>query len=147
LEWRARLLICSHRNDSHSPLWIKGNETALKLALFNLVENAMKYSTDSVVIDMTVNVNRNQLIWQIKNQGPAIVERQIEQIFEPGYRAGNSGGQTGMGLGLYLARVIIQRHGGSLNYHLGAPQGSCFECCLALHHSPSTKQSKMTEED
>jgi signal transduction histidine kinase len=45
-------------------------------------------------------------------------------------RLGESGNKAGLGLGLYLARHIVARHGGTLTVETGRTKGACFICCL-----------------
>ena len=62
-----------------------------------------------------------------------------EKIFEKYMRLGESGNKAGLGLGLYLARHIVERHGGRLTVETGRPHGACFVCWLPIESSRQLK--------
>lgn len=88
---------------------------SMKRALRNLIDNGLKYG-QQVKLDFKVNKNANSIEITIKDKGPGIETTEFEQVFEPFYRIEKSRNKDtgGVGLGLSIARSIIQAHGGEI---------------------------------
>jgi PAS domain S-box-containing protein len=94
---------------------ISGDETRLEQVLGNLVSNAIKYSPQGGEIQITGQVRPAQVIVCVSDQGPGIAPEDIPHIFDRFYRSSNAKRTTkGAGLGLYLARAVIEAHGGRI---------------------------------
>jgi signal transduction histidine kinase len=91
----------------------QGRPLALKRALTNLIENAIKYGTTP-----EVGLARSQTSWSItvKDRGPGIPDDSLDSVFRPYHRLGKSGNRTtgGVGLGLTVAQAIVHGHGGTI---------------------------------
>lgn len=116
---------------------IEGDARMLRFALLNLVDNACKYSPENLPVAIRIaardEAGRPGVAWEIEDGGPGIPPDMEEKIFEKYVRAGEAGhrgGEAGLGLGLYLARHIVERHGGRLHAEPGRTQGACFVCWL-----------------
>jgi len=94
-------------------LKVKGNPHLLELALSNIVLNACKYSNNKVVTIALAASETNTIII-IKDQGIGIPQKDLSHIFDPFFRASNTGGTYGYGIGLPLAQNIIKLHKGSI---------------------------------
>lgn len=93
---------------------ILGDENRLEQVLSNLVSNALKYATKGE-IKISGSVRADQVIVCVSDQGPGIDIKDIPHIFDRFYRSTNAVKQTkGAGLGLYLARAIVEAHGGRI---------------------------------
>ena len=93
---------------------INGEAEYLKVALFNLLDNAAKYSVVDTPITITARPESDELIISIHNDGFGITPAEEEWLFEK-YRRGSGSSDTGgAGLGLWLVRDIITQHGGSV---------------------------------
>lgn len=105
--------------DSRLPY--QGRLTALKRALSNLIENAVKYGDSAeVVLQKTEDI----IQITISDQGPGIPEQEMENVFAPFYRIDKSRNrQRGSGLGLAVARDIIRAHGGEITLMNRQPHG------------------------
>lgn len=85
-------------------------KTQVYMALYNLIENAAKFSAQKSV-DITLKNMGSNLIIQIKDQGIGISARDIEHIFQPFYRGENTAKIKGNGLGMPIAYKIFNNHG------------------------------------
>ena len=109
------------------PALVKGNQAALKLTFFNLIENALKYSGEGTVV-VSAGATENGFYWQVDDRGQGIPEEQRRKIFEKFFRAGEHSGKPGLGLGLYIAKQVIERHGGRIACLSSQLGGACFRC-------------------
>ncbi|MFN0101075.1 MAG: ATP-binding protein [Bryobacteraceae bacterium] len=107
------------------------------LALRQLIDNALKYSTPPSPVTIAVEADRERVHIRIADQGPGIPERDRERIFEKFYRSSNTRQkQPGTGLGLHIAREIAKTHGGALWVEKGRDSGAEFR--LELPCLPET---------
>ncbi len=128
------------------PLMTLGDEFRMAQVLGNLIGNAIKYSPDGGQIDVVVERNddppfrphdADALEWAtvtVRDQGIGIPVEGQQRLFERFFRAPNAKGKvSGMGLGLYITREIVARHGGYLWLESEENQGSLFGVALPLH--------------
>ena len=118
-----------------------GDAGLLRFALLNLVDNACKYSPAGTPVRIAVRAKevagRPGVAWSIQDQGPGIPAGLEERIFEKYVRVSEASGKAGLGLGLYLARHIAERHGGWLRPRPHPGPGACFVCWLPSQpHAP-----------
>lgn len=92
-----------------SLLEFPGNETLLYLALYNIVENAVKYSYDKPVV-ITLSEKNNQLYIEVKDEGRGIPSDDLAKISETFYRGKNVDTVKGSGIGLSLSKSIFDHH-------------------------------------
>ncbi|WP_035563381.1 sensor histidine kinase [Hymenobacter sp. IS2118] len=92
---------------------VSGNAELLTTALFNLLDNAGKYSGGPVRLDVAY-ADAQTLRVAVADDGPGLSPEELGHIFEPLYRTANALSRPGYGLGLPLTQRIIQRHGGRL---------------------------------
>jgi signal transduction histidine kinase len=90
--------------------------SALQQALFAVCENARKYAAAGGRLDVTTARGDGAFTIAVRDFGPGVPEREREAIFARFQRGSRerSGSIPGVGLGLYLARRIVQKHGGTL---------------------------------
>lgn len=90
---------------SHDPRW-------LGEAVYNLLDNSVKYSPEHSEIVVTAEKNEMFVRIEVRDQGIGIDEGEESLVFRRFYRGNRATGSQGFGLGLYLAREIVMRHGG-----------------------------------
>lgn len=98
------------------PIWVWGDPRRLEDVFRNLISNAVKYSPGTATIKITVRAQNRRVVVAIQDRGIGIPESDLNKVFEEFYRASNLTGDSpgGMGLGLYLCRDVVQRHGGTV---------------------------------
>ncbi|UXX78459.1 HAMP domain-containing histidine kinase [Reichenbachiella carrageenanivorans] len=94
-------------------LKVKGNEQLLHLALSNIMVNACKYS-DNEVVHIAFGATDKDAFIVIRDSGIGIPENELQYIYDPYFRASNTGSHEGYGIGLPLSRNIIKMHDGTL---------------------------------
>jgi two-component system sensor histidine kinase ArlS len=108
---------------------IFGNALLLQSACKNIMENGCKYSPDKTVhVQLLLHTDNIEILFS--NKSDSISEEEISRLFEPFYRSGNSGGKSGVGLGLTLTRRIISLHKGSVTVQSHPDKGTVFRILL-----------------
>jgi len=101
---------------------VLGNESLLRTAVLNIVENSCKYS-DYHSADVLLDCIDNKVTLTITDRGMGIPPEDLDKIFEPFYRGNNSKTIPGHGIGLSLVKKIIQNHKGTItissDYNVG----------------------------
>jgi len=99
--------------------WVIGDASLLKMAILNILENAIQYTASETTIEVAITVDSNsgQLILSVKDQGPGVPADDLERIFLPFERSDLSRDRQtgGVGLGLSLAKSIITCQQGSIS--------------------------------
>jgi two-component system phosphate regulon sensor histidine kinase PhoR len=108
---------------------ILGDELHFSNVIFNLVDNANKYSNEAPKIAITTENNNNQLIIKVADQGIGMNRDQQKKIFEQFYRipTGNLHDVKGFGLGLSYVNNMVKRMNGSISVTSEKDKGSVFE--------------------
>jgi len=111
---------------------VLGDEGALRRALRNLIENAIKYGGEARWIGLRAGTARSgagEFVWvSVADRGLGIPAEEARRIFEPFYRGQEATERRihGSGLGLSLVRRIVESHGGAVSLERGAERGSVF---------------------
>ncbi len=97
-------------------LTVKGNADELQTVFVNLLDNAVKYSGEEPQITVRTQAAgfTNKVAVAIKDKGIGIPPADLKRIFRRFYRSDNSGGASGTGLGLFIVKSIVEKHGGSV---------------------------------
>ena len=118
------------RAEPPNGITVMGNAEELRTAVFNLFENAIKYSGDTkdIIVDiLTPNIDTVSL--RVSDHGIGIPRKELKRIFKRFYRAPSplTGRVKGTGLGLFIVRAVARRHGGDVNAESeGEGRGSTF---------------------
>jgi signal transduction histidine kinase len=109
---------------------IMGDETRIEQVLSNLISNAIKYSPKGE-IRISGDIRTEQVIITVSDEGPGIDPHDMPHIFDRFYRSDTAVRKTkGAGLGLYLARAIVEAHGGRI--WIDPQHGSGARICFSL---------------
>ncbi len=108
---------------------LEGEETMLVSLLFNLLENANKYSPVSEPISVTLKASEHIILLEISDLGMGIPIEERKSVFEKFHRVGNeeTRSQKGTGLGLYIVKEICKAHKAEINISDNNPRGSRFQ--------------------
>ena len=109
--WPKRTFIFAISLTDHA---IEAEQHYLTTALFNLLDNAQKYSLPDSPIEIDCHGEGKEVVIRIRNQSDGILTNETEELFKKYQRGSNSSDTNGSGLGLWLVREIIQRHHGSV---------------------------------
>jgi two-component system phosphate regulon sensor histidine kinase PhoR len=124
-------LIC----DEH--ISAKINSALIEQAVFNLIDNAIKYSSDNSNIKISVQKQGNEILISVSDQGCGIERPHLSRIFERFYVVDKSRSRKvgGTGLGLSIVKHISQVHGGSITVESKINEGSIFTIHLPIDDS------------
>ena len=116
---------------------VTGDRDRLEQVLGNLLENAVKYSPDGSDVTVTVEDRGDSLLTAVCDRGIGIPADEIGQVFERFHRGRqvSSTNYGGLGLGLYITKQIIERHGGSIWVESKEGQGTTFYFSLPASES------------
>ncbi len=98
------------------PIICIGNADSLHRVVYNLVENAIKYSFDEGLISVLVAESNNAAVVTVRNTGMGIKADDLPFIFDRFYKVDKSRGldTSSMGLGLYITKTIVEKNGGNI---------------------------------
>ncbi len=102
--------------DKISPKNIYGDKDLIHQVVYNLIENAVKFTNEGGFIEFNITENSIQTDFSVKNSGTGIKKSEIPLVFDKFYKTDKSRSKDkkGLGLGLYLVRSIIRQHGGDI---------------------------------
>ena len=111
---------------------ITADGTKIEQVLINFLTNAIKYSPDASEISLSVNKTENHVVVSVRDWGIGIPKEHLAHIFNRYYRAHSDRIIGGLGIGLYIAKEIIDRHGGTIGVDSQEGLGSVFYFSLPL---------------
>ena len=124
--------------DSCTPLSVQGDRVLLLRLLWNLLDNAIKYTPESGIITVSLERLDGNAVIKIRDTGIGIAPEEQKKIFERFYRVDQSRSRRmgGSGLGLSICRQIVKQHQGSIRLESAPGEGSCFEVTIPLADFP-----------
>jgi len=113
---------------------IQGDPDHLRRLLLNLVDNGIKYTQPGGSVEISLRRDEKFAILQVSDTGIGIPEEDQETVFRRFYRtaAARARGESGVGLGLAIARSIVEAHGGRIEVRSAVGKGSHFTIFLPL---------------
>jgi len=106
---------------------IRADRDKLEIILFNLLDNAVKYSPEGSPVEVGAQRSGREVLMEVKDRGRGLTEEEIGYSFQP-FRRGEEGtaSRVGMGLGLYIVSRLVEAHGGRIEVKSDLGKGSTF---------------------
>jgi two-component system, OmpR family, sensor histidine kinase KdpD len=117
---------------------VEFDATLIERVLYNLIENACKYTPAGTLITISAAVSAGSLRVSVSDAGPGLPKGQEESIFEKFTRGARESSTPGVGLGLAISRAIIEAHHGRILAENGPNGGARFTFTLPLGTPPAT---------
>ena len=117
---------------SESPLWLKLDYEYLGQAIGHIMSNAVRFTPNEGKITVSSECIDGEVVIEIADTGTGIDEGVLPHIFERFYRADTSGKTRGFGLGLPIAKAIIESHHGIIDVESTAGEGAIFRISLPV---------------
>ena len=112
---------------SNEDIMVYADYRRIDQVLVNLINNAVKYSPQSDLIELSIGKKDNWAIVSVRDFGIGINPQKLPHLFDRYYRVDNLGHQfSGLGLGLYISSEIVKRHGGKIGVDSKTGEGSNF---------------------
>lgn len=126
-----RLQLTFHPHNK--PIQVIVDEDELRRVLQNLIENAITFTPEGGRVDVRVLHGNEAAIIEVQDTGVGIAQEDLPHIFDRLYRADKARTRSGMGLGLAIARKIMEIHQGEIEVESAVGKGSTFRLKLPLH--------------
>ena len=116
------------REDIQDNLFLYGDRSKLNQILYNLTDNAIKYTPEKGTISVSLREENGDIVWRVKDNGIGIPPDDQEHIFERFYRVDKARGREtgGTGLGLSIVKQMVKMHDGTISVHSEPGKGSEF---------------------
>jgi signal transduction histidine kinase len=114
---------------------IRGDRERLRQVLQNLVDNAVKYSPEDAEVIVSAVASDGSVRVQVTDAGPGIPPEDRRLIFEKFGRSASGAAKPGTGLGLFIARSIVEAHGGTIDVASASGHGATFVVELPIDAS------------
>jgi signal transduction histidine kinase len=119
------------------PASIPGDPTAIERALANVVDNALLHAPSGSSVHLRGVVSGETYDIRVEDRGPGIGPEETDAVFERGYRSPDS---SGLGLGLAIARDIVDAHAGRIRVERSGPDGTTFLVSLPITSEPGASR-------
>ncbi len=118
--------------DSIENINITADKDLIYQAVYNLVDNAIKFTNQNGKIDFSLKQMNNSVVFKITNTGKGIPEKELPLVFERFYKGDKSRSDVkdSTGLGLYLVKTIVSSHKGNITVTSKENQFTAFEIIL-----------------
>lgn len=126
--------IALHARIEQATPFVKGDIALIERVLENLLENALRHTAAGGKVEVSVHPRRQHIELQVRDNGNGIPAKDIPHIFDRFYRVDKSRSEYsgGAGLGLAIARRVIELHGGTIEVTSEQGSGTCFTFTLPL---------------
>lgn len=119
-------------NEIEKDVYIYGDRFSFSSVIYNLIENAIKYSPADAEITVKLGGDEKNVMLTVKDTGIGIPGSEKTRIFERFYRIGTEETRKtkGTGLGLFIVKHVVEMHKGSIHVKNNSPRGSIFEVSI-----------------
>ena len=128
-----------------APLQMVGDPKLLFQVFSNLVSNAVKYSPSGKPIEVSAAIDSKQVVVAVEDYGIGIPEQDLDRLFERYHRGSNVSGIVGTGVGLYLVKMVVDLHGGSLAVNSREGEGTRITVHLPIGRSAEAGKVPLSE--
>jgi signal transduction histidine kinase len=104
----------------------------IERVILNLISNALKYSERDTLVEVNVQRQDEDLVVSVRDQGRGIATDQLPRLFQRFQRIQGTSGTEGIGLGLYISRVLVEAHDGKIWVESKVGKGSTFSFSLPV---------------
>lgn len=113
---------------------VRGNIELLHWAIENVIRNAVKHTPGGtqVMVESHLDAKKAQLRLLVLDEGPGVPDAELNAIFEPFFRSSTTKAADGHGLGLAIARRVVETHGGTIQASIRIDGGLCVEIVLPI---------------
>src|SRR5262249_19416533 len=118
---------------SAARLQMIGDPKLLFQMLSNLLSNAIKYSPGGGLIEISAEIAAEEVQVSVADHGIGIPASDLDRLFERYHRGSNVSGIVGTGMGLYLVKMVVDLHGGSIKVQSEEGEGSRFTVRLPIN--------------
>lgn len=125
LAFARQITVNSEFNDEDGAP-VCGDKGYLARAVYNLIENAVKYGHEGGQVWVSVSADNGWVTLEVADNGPGIQQADTERIFDSFQRSAAPGGAKGHGLGLALVKTVAEKHGGTVHCSSTLGHGSRF---------------------
>ena len=117
------------------PVYVRGDTRRLEQVFFNLIDNALKFSPQSEAVRLRAKRVVNKVHIEVRDNGRRIPDSDGERVFASFYQVESPllRQRGGFGVGLYLARQLVERMGGSIAIDNSKPRGNTFVMALPAY--------------
>jgi signal transduction histidine kinase len=129
---QKRIELLHEMDEQSQERLVLADQGLLTRALFNLLENAIKYSGDGTTVQLRVSCHEDWLCCEVTDQGKGIAADELPDLFSQYRRFSSAKGVDGVGLGLSMVKAVIDHHGGRIECHSVVDQGTTFRLELPL---------------
>ena len=127
------------------PLHMMGDPKLLFQVFSNLLSNAIKYSPNGGLIEISAEIDSQQVVVAVEDQGIGIPVKDLDQLFERYHRGSNVSGIVGTGVGLYLVKMVVDLHGGSITVNSQEGEGTRITVGLPITPPPRIEATSPPE--
>lgn len=115
------------------PQWMRCDPAGMRLCLDILLDNAIKYTNENLPIELAGRIaTEGGVEFLVRDHGAGIPAAELPHVFDKAYRGSNAAGVAGSGLGLYMARSIVDVHGGTVSVRNVSESGTEFRIWLPV---------------
>ncbi len=118
------------------PRSIAGDPDMLRQVIDNILSNAVKFSYENDTVAVTGTSRDGCAVLTVRDHGRGIPDDEKDKIFSPYYRARNSRGSHGTGIGLYVVKQFVETHGGTIHIDSSLGEGTTVTISLPIEGPP-----------